>query len=235
MRATLQRGVLAGLLAGLVAAVFSFVVAEPVLDRAIALEGASGADALVSRGQQKAFLFVAQPLVGAALGLVLAVAWGLLPRDVAVRPFLRSLLLGAGLFAALGLVPFLAYPPAPPGAGDPATVDDRTSAFLLSVALGIAVVSAGAAAGHALRRRGWALPPRAVLVVSGALAAVSVGLVVLPDPAGTPPTVPADLLWDFRLRSLGVQLLLWSVLAAAFGALTERADDPAPRSPAACG
>jgi predicted cobalt transporter CbtA len=39
----------------------------------------------------------------------------------------------------------------------------------------------------------------------------------------TPAEFPAADLYDFRLASLGVQFVLWSVLGLAFGALVERA------------
>ena len=224
MRGLLLRGLLAGVVAGLVAALFSYVVAEPVLDSAIALEGSSDGEPLVTRTQQKAFLFVAQPLVGAAFGLLFAVAWSLLPRDVALRPFQRGLVLSTTAFGALYLVPFLAYPPSPPGVGDPDTVGDRTSAYLLAVALGLAVATLAYAASRALRRRGRPLPGRALAVAVGTAAVLAFGLWLLPAAAGVPTAVPADLLWDFRVRSFGVQALLWGVLGAVFGALSERAE-----------
>jgi predicted cobalt transporter CbtA len=46
---------------------------------------------------------------------------------------------------------------------------------------------------------------------------------LLPTVNETPAEFPAADLYDFRLASLGVQFVLWSVLGLAFGALVERA------------
>ena len=46
--------------------------------------------------------------------------------------------------------------------------------------------------------------------------------------AETPADFPATVLYDFRLASLGGQLVLWTALGLVFGALVHRAARPAP-------
>ena len=40
---------------------------------------------------------------------------------------------------------------------------------------------------------------------------------VLPAVDEAPGSFPSDLLWDFRLTSIGVQVVLWASLGLAFG------------------
>jgi hypothetical protein len=220
MGALLGRGALAGALAGLLTSVVAFFLVEPVLDRAIALEGGDG-DGPVSREAQKLLgLPIGFVLVGVALGLLFALAWHVLPSRATA--WQRSLGLALGAFLALGLVPQLRYPSNPPGVGDPDTITGRTSSYLLVVALGVAVVCAAYAALRALDRRGVTASVRQPLVVAGAVAVVALGYALLPS-SGDAVDVPATLVWDFRIRSLGVLALLYAALGAGFGLLSERA------------
>jgi hypothetical protein len=137
-----------------------------------------------------------------------------------------ALLLSAGLFLALVLVPFVKYPPNPPGVGDPDTITRRT---LLYVAmLGISVAALAAAAQIARR-----VPPRLgplTRPVAGAVAFIAIVLAAgafMPTVAEVPESFPAGLLWDFRLTSLLTQVALWGILAAVFAVLADRARDPA--------
>lgn len=221
LRHALLRGLLAGAAAGLVTGLLALLFAEPTLDAAIGLEPAGG-DELFSRTTQKAGLVLGLVLVGLALGALYALAYRVLPEDLRARPWTRSLALALGGFTALYLVPFLRYPGNPPGVGDETTLDSRTSAYFLCMALGLAVVSAAFALSRALGRRGVPAWQRQSAVALGAVAVVAGAYALMPAaaPVGD---IPADLLWDFRLRSLGLQVALWATLGAVFGALSERA------------
>lgn len=222
LKAPLLRGLLAGALAGLLTGLVALLFAEPTLDAAIALEPAGGGEELFSRGAQKAGLVLGLVLVGLALGALFALAYRVLPTDLAARPWYRSLALALGGFTALYLVPFLRYPATPPGVGDDATVGSRTSAYLLCVALGVIVTSGAFAGARALARRGVPAWQRQGGVAIAAVLVVGVGYTLLPASAGLE-DVPADLVWDVRIRSFGLQVLLYATLGAIFGALSERA------------
>ncbi|WP_162795634.1 CbtA family protein, partial [Nonomuraea lactucae] len=74
--ALVARGLLLGLLAGLVAGSFAFVVGEPLLDTAIAMERPLAGEApVVSRSAQKAGLFLATGLYGLAVGGIFALVF----------------------------------------------------------------------------------------------------------------------------------------------------------------
>jgi uncharacterized membrane protein YidH (DUF202 family) len=229
LRRPLLRGLLAGAVAGLLTGVVALLFAEPTLDAAIALEQAGG-DELFTRAEQKAGLVAGLVLVGLALGALFALSYRLLPGDLRARPWTRSLALAAGGFTAIYLVPFLRYPANPPGVGDESTLDARTSAYLLCIALGVAVVAGGFAAARALARRGLPSWQRQPLVAVAAVGLVGLAYALLP--AAAPLTeVPADLVWDFRLRSIGLQVLFYAALGAVFGALAERTESVAAPDP----
>jgi uncharacterized membrane protein YidH (DUF202 family) len=229
LKRTLLRGLLAGATAGLLTGLVALLFAEPTLDAAIALEQ-PGADELFTRGEQKAGLVLGLVLVGLALGALFALAYRVLPHDLRARPWTRSLALAAGGFTAIYLVPFLRYPANPPGIGDESTLDARTSAYLLCIALGVVVVTGGFAASRALARRGLPSWQRQPVVAVVAVGAVALAYALMPSAVALT-EVPADLVWDFRLRSLGLQVLFYATLGAVFGALAERATSVAAPDP----
>lgn len=231
--ALLRRGLLIGALAGLLAGLFGLAVGESRVQRAIDVEQRQLAreagtapradEQLVSRDGQRAGLPLATTLYGAFLGglfaCVFAAARG---RVGAASAWQLSTRLAAALFAALVLIPFLKYPANPPAVGDPATIGQRTAAYLVLLAACLLALLAGVRAARAVRADAapWARP-----LVAGAtfLGTVVLAMVLLPAAEAVPASFPSDLLWEFRLTSLGTQLVLWATLGTGFGVLTHRA------------
>ncbi|MFC8301950.1 CbtA family protein [Micromonospora orduensis] len=229
----LVRGLLAGLVAGLLAGVFAYVAGEPHVEAAIAIEEAAAVhaepaagghdheDALVSRNGQRGGLFLATGLFGAAMGGLLATAYVLLARRRRAYDDGRSglPLAGAALLGAV-IVPFLKYPANPPAVGDPATVNQRTVTYLLMVVLGLVAVWAGSLGYRAV---GSKAPSglRAAAAVGGFLLVTVVSYVVMPSFQEVPADFPAALLWDFRLASLGTQVVLWTGIGLLFATLMQ--------------
>jgi len=230
MRNVLLRGALSGAAAGLLTSVAAYFFVEPVLSAAIALEGPPDEAAPVSRQTQTLLGMPAGfVLAGVALGLLFAVAYRVLPSTAA--SWRRSVGLAAGGFAALALIPALRYPANPPGVGDPETIAGRTSSYLLAVALGVVVVAGAYAALRALAARGVTQAVRQSAVTAGALVVTAVGFALLPDIVD-PVNAPAALVYDFRIRSLGLLALLYATLGAAFGALTLQQEGASTRTDA---
>jgi putative cobalt transporter subunit CbtA len=224
----LLRGLLAGLFAGLLAGGFAMVVGEPHVDAAIAIEeqaaaaagDTGGEEPIVDRGTQSGVgLLLATGLYGIALGGIFATAYTVLRRRLRTASASRAALgLAAAVLLGLVLVPFATYPPNPPAVGDPATIDQRTGAYLAAIVLGLVAVWAGVVAARTQRAE-WS---RAAAGVAGFLIVVTVAFLLLPDFDEVPATFPAALLWDFRISSLGTQLVLWTALGLGFTALLAR-------------
>ena len=138
--ALLNRALVAGLAAGLLLALYTLVVVEPTIDRAVALEeqtaaaasdGHSHADEeepLFSRGTQvgggMAATMIYASIVAAVFGTVLASIRHRLPHFTELG---RVLWLAAVTFGAVALVPGIKYPANPPAVGDPDTVNEAPS------------------------------------------------------------------------------------------------------------
>ena len=229
--AVLIGAVIAGVLAGLVASVLLTFTAEPVIDQAIAVEesrrraveahNAAAEPELVARSEQKgAGRFAAYGLGGAAYGVIFGTAFLALRR----RPgdaFGRALLAGALVAGAFTVMPFIKYPPNPPAVGDPATISERQWKYLALVFLSLVVLSGAARLSGRLRQRQWLDDER--LIAVGLAVVVPLGLIgALLPPFSDPIELPANLVWRFRIASLGGNLLLWTVLTVAFGAAAVR-------------
>jgi predicted cobalt transporter CbtA len=249
--ATVWRGVFAGLLAGLLAGLFALVVAEPTMDRAIALEEQRSAaahpgeehaeDPVFTRSEQKFGLTVTAPLVGGALGALFALTYAAArrrdpaPGQLPMRPWTQSLLLATGGFIALAALPFLRYPANPPGVGDPETVTTRTAAWLATIVIGLVALWLVVRVRHLLAARG---SDRPILdLASGAIMVGAFLLILLLPDNRDPVEAPATLIWHFRLLALGMQAVLWAALGIIFGLLVERAvrSGAPPRQPATVG
>lgn len=230
IRSLLVRGMLVGLGAGVLAFGFAYLFGEPQVQHAIDFEdylaklAHEPAEAkVVSRGMQRTLgLLTGTVVLGISLGgifaLVYAYAYGRLGR-LSVR--MTSLVLAAAAFFTITLVPFTKYPANPPTIGNPDTIDKRTLLFMVMIAITILAVIGAARVRHALLARlgGW----NATIVAAAAFVAViAVAQLVLPAVHETPKGFPADVLYRFRLASLGINLTLWSVIGLGFGAAAQR-------------
>lgn len=229
MRMLLVRGMLAGLVAGLLALAFAKVVGEPEIDRAVTFEqqeiaqrGEPPQPVLVSRAVQGGIglataIGIYSVAIGGLFALAFALAYGRIgsfgARETAAG-------LAAGGFVAVALLPFLKYPANPPSVGNPATLDRRTAlyfAMILFSLLGV-IVWAWLSRSLAPRFGAW----NAVLTAGGVFLLYAVAIhLALPSFDEVPPGFPATVLWNFRLASLGTQVVLWSTLGLVFGALIE--------------
>lgn len=238
MGALVMRGMLAGVLAAALAFVFATAFGEPAIEEAIALEGTVAAHGQersqdapahaeetgpVSRGVQRtAGLAVGLGVLGAALGGVFAILFALARGRLGLASDRITALLIAGLaFTSAYLVPFLKYPANPPAIGHAETIEARTVAYV-----GMFLCSVlGMAAAVMLQRRlaetrgDWNASLAAVALF---LAAVAVFAWGLPTFSEVPDAFPATTLWNFRVASIGTQLLLWLGTGLFFAALTGR-------------
>jgi predicted cobalt transporter CbtA len=236
--ALLRRGLAAGAAAGVASAVVAWFVVEPALRRALVVEEAAAAAAhhrhhaasmhhhaepLVSRSMQELGGLVTTGVAGVLFGVVFAVVFARARHRLPARTdFGRAVVLALLGFGVFALLPGLKYPASPPGVGDPATVGDRTLLYVASIVLGVFVVLTVSGVDRLLAARELSAPRRQSLDALTAVALVVVVLVTLPpSPDGVPATMPAALLWDFRVASLAQLATMWAVMGVTFGLLAE--------------
>jgi hypothetical protein len=243
----LLRGMLVGIIAGLLCFSFLKIVGEPQVDRAITFEtqldeakAQAAAQALIAKGlpapkeepepelvsrpvQAGIGLFTGVMIYNGAFGglfaLAFALAYGRRMGDLGPRAT-AAVLAVVGLIAVY-IVPNLKYPANPPSVGEPATIGVRTALYFSMIAISLAaMIAAGMLRLRLLPRYGaW----NAFLIAAGAylIVVIAVGL-ALPPINEVPGQFPAVVLWQFRIASLGAQLIMWATTGLVFGALAER-------------
>lgn len=176
-------------------------------------------DELFSRGVQEIGGALGLIIFGIALGVIFAIVLAsLAPRMGYVTALQASLRLGLVGFIVVVVIPFLKYPANPPGVNDPDTINERT--LLYFAVLGLSIVLAYGV-WHVVQRFQWPAVTRAWLgagLYAGGLAAI---FLALPDPADEI-TAPTDIVWDFRLATLGGLAAAWATLSLTMGTLLTR-------------
>src|SRR5689334_4546930 len=222
------RGLLAGAIGGVLAFMFARTLVEPVITRALAYEeshehGHEHGVELFTRGVQANIGMGFGVLAfSVAMGALFAVAYCVLYGRVGnLSPRSLSVALACGMFLSLYVIPFLKYPPNPPATSLEETIRQRTLLYLLMVVLSAALLVAAVYLGHRLVAQygRWS----ATLIGAGAyVVAIAVVMLVLPTIDETPGDFSAEVLYDFRLYSLGTQFVLWAMIGLVFGSMADR-------------
>lgn len=231
-----SRLVLAGLLAGCLAGVFSLVVTERAIAPGLELEetrAAAGAaeldhtEQLFSRSEQLFGGFLGTVVAGIVVGLVFAVVFAAVRHRLPGRTDVaRVSLLAAIGFGVFALLPALKIPANPPAVGDPDTVGTRTAIYGGVLVCGVVTTMLVAALVSWLRERGVGEAATAFVATATTGLCLALILVLVPDnPDAIAADVPAAMLWDFRLASLGQSAVLWAGLGLIGGWLVDRVTD----------
>lgn len=239
VKTLLLRGMAAGLAAGLTYFVFAYLFGEGAVDGAIAYEehvgGAHDAAAeapLVSRGIQSTVgLGVAAVLYGIVIGGFLALAYSAVVGRVGRLGARATAAVIAGVgFVAVAAVPFLKYPANPPASTLDASVGQRTGPYVALIIISVALAIGAAMVQRSLTAR-WGTWNATLTAIGAYVATAGIVGLLLPTVDETPADFPATVLYDFRLASIGGQVVLWAVLGIAFGVLV----DDRPKRPAGTG
>lgn len=235
-----------GAVAGVATFVFSRVLIAPLIGAAVDYEserehahlggGHEHGHELFTRSVQENFGAATGVIAFAmVMGVLFAVAFGLL-RTVLERrgfrpdPAALALLLAAGMFVAVALMPGLKYPANPPSVGLDDTVPARSSAFLTLLAVSVVAASVAVVAGAAWARR-WGGWRAGGVAVGGYLAVMLCAMALLPSFHEVPGPVrepggalvldgfPAEVLADFRVYTWVNQAVMWLVIGATFAGL----------------
>jgi predicted cobalt transporter CbtA len=179
---------------------------------------------LVSRSVQAGLgLFVAVLVYSAAFGglfgLAFAFAYG--RASGTLTPQALSAVMAAIGFVAIYLVPNLKYPANPPAVGEPETIGARTALYFVMIAISLAamIVSLATKRFFAERFSAWNAD---LLVAACYIVLAGIAALLLPAVNEVPDGFPAVVLWNFRIASIGAQLIMWATLGLLFGALSQR-------------
>lgn len=168
--------------------------------------------------------------LGALFAVVFAVAYGRVG-NISARAL--SVVIAAGMLISVWIVPSLKYPPNPPATSLEETITQRTELYLLMVGLSVILMVAAVYLGRQLTPKlgAW----NATLVGGAAyLVAVSVVMLILPTFNEIPgpmvndagvivfPGFSAVDLYEFRLFSLGTQVIVWATIGLVSAALFTR-------------
>ncbi len=229
------RGFIVGILAGLLAFGWARTFGEPAVNVAINFESAQDAakaaaavaagkprpaedPVIFSRTVQSGIgLLTGMVVAGAGLGCLFAVLFAFANgRMGKLGPGPTSILIAFFGLMSVYVVPMLKYPANPPSVGEPATIKYRTGLYFLMMAISIAATLG------ALRLR-RSLVPRygawngSLLALGAYLVVIAAAYVGLPGINEVPRAFPAVTLWNFRVASFGIQIVLWGTLGIVFG------------------
>ncbi|KRD05210.1 cobalt transporter [Mycobacterium sp. Root265] len=180
--------------------------------------------------------------MGALLAVLFCVAYGRIAGpagrsaatgESALSARATAVLLAGGMLISLWIVPSLKYPPNPPAVSLDETIQQRTLLYLL-----LTVLSAALLVGSVLLAR--KLAPKfgawnaSLLGAADYIVSMAVVFLLMPTISETPGPItddagtilfgafPADDLYEFRLYSLGTQVVMWTTIGLVFAALVSR-------------
>jgi hypothetical protein len=223
--------------------------AQALLDKAAGLPVSSEGPDIFSRTiQADVGIGVGLILFGAAMGTFFAIAYVIcVGRTGRVRPRPLALLVAAAGFLALYLIPFIKYPANPPAIGHEETIRDRGTLYLIMLCASVLLMMGAVYVGQRLSLR-WGTWRGSLLAGAGFIVLIGIVMAILPslghlhanveeygrhatetplplrDPDGNIvyPGFSADLLYQFRLYSVGAQLILWTTIGLVFAPLADR-------------
>jgi hypothetical protein len=224
------RGILVGILVGLMAYVWAKVFAEPNINIAInfeaAKDAASGDDGgpeIFSRAIQSTFgLMTGVTVVGTGIGALFAMLFAFANGRIGkLTSQQTSVLLAFIGLVTIYIVPALKYPANPPSIGEPETIQFRDATYFLMMALSIAATFG------AVWVRSRLVPQYGswygtLITLFGYAVVLSAVMIILPNVNEVPQGFPAAALYNFRLASLGTQVILWMGNGLILGFVVEK-------------
>jgi hypothetical protein len=171
--------------------------------------------------------------IAALFAVVFVVAYSRFGGPGGLSARLLSVYVAAGMLLGVYVVPTLKYPANPPAVSLDETIRQRTLLYLAMVVLSVVLLVGAIALGRRWTRRFGAWT--ASLAAAGTyVVAVAVVMLILPTIDETPGPLrddagdivyegfPADDLYEFRLFSLGTQVVMYVTIALVFGAMAAR-------------
>ena len=236
--AVLRRYLLAGLVAGVLCALYLRILGEPVIRAGLDFEDSLPSEGpadpeMFTRSQQMIGGMVALVFVGVLLAFLFGTLYAFLRHRIADGrgDVKASSGLASVAFLLTVVVPWIRYPFLPPGMGNGETVFKRGFWELLLIVTCIAAFVIVEMLVARLRGRisdnlRWILAIVAPVVVIGII------MFVFPSVSDPyPDGIPAQLIWSFRIRSLGSYALYWAIVGIFGGWLVSRIAAMSPPAP----
>jgi len=219
-----RAGAFAGAIGGLALALFLRLVGEGTIGEAVSLERARNGvhHEMFSRGTQQVGGMLGAVVYGVFMGVVFAVILAAVRHRMASRDDVRrARSLAVVGFVTIALVPFLKYPANPPAVGSPDTIGRRTALYLVILAWSIVTTWAAWRLWTWLATRPVSEGLRVAAATALGFAMVALAFVLLPG-SPDPVRAPANLIWHFRIASIGGAAVYWFVVGTATGAALQR-------------
>ena len=213
----------------------AYVVGEPSIDAAIAIEESGGPHARagapmrrrpgteVPRSLQSTLgLLTATAVAGTTLGGLVGVLSALALGRFGGLGVRGSTCWSPAIgFVSLYAVPFVAYPPNPPAVGSAETIGLRTALYVAAVAISVIAAVTAVLVGRrlAVRWGGWS---RRLAATGGYLLVCLAAIALLPASTRSRAASRRPVLYEFRTASFVTQLALWAVLGVVLAELVHR-------------
>lgn len=222
----------AGFAAGIIHGAANLVLVEPLLDKAINIENqqlfASGEaedtpafwDEFNSfRNWQKGGQVLAGGILGLSIGALFGVVFAFSKNRLPGKKNVQKALVLAGLmWFVLFLIPAIKYPANPPTVGDPDTIIQRQSMYVLFIAAS-GIGTFGISQAYLKMNTNTA---KKLAICSGIFAVYISGLFFLFPPNPDDVTAPMSLVNSFRIMSATTVTLYWIANGVILGILWEK-------------
>lgn len=235
----LQRGVAAGLVAGLAYGLYMVLVGNPLSEYVHEAGHEHGHDGhdhghvheeaghVVSETTTAIVSAGSGVLWAIFLGGVFAIALYLFEPALPGRGDVKAFVLAGAGFFSISITPWLALPPAAPGAENLYGIDTRLAMYLGFVVVGLAVSAAAIVAYNRVRTRHVGV---GILAGAVPILAAVVTIPALTPTVVTHPDLPAELVAAYQGLAVLSQATLWMLIAGTFTRLGRWSASDADRS-----
>jgi hypothetical protein len=238
--AVIRRYLLAGLSAGILCALYLRILGEPVIRAGLDFEDSLPAEGpadpeLFTRSQQVVGGMVAIVFVSLVLSFLFGTLYVYLRHRIisGLGDVRASTALASVAFLLTAVVPWIRYPFLPPGMGNGETVWKRGFWELLLIATSIVAFVVIQVLVTRLKGR-VSDDVRWILAIVTPVVVIGLIMFVFPSVSDPyPDGIPAQLIWSFRIRSLGSYALFWAIVGIFGGWLVSRAATSSPKNPPA--
>ena len=210
--AILKAGVVTGLVAGTAMGGLLLLFLTPIILEAETYEvQIPDSHPLIPRNIVHFWTFTGAVMLGILYSIIFTFVYTMVQHSIPVKNTqFKGLILALNGFLVAVLVPSLYLPPNPPGIETSLSVMTRQSIFLVIIIAGILASIAFWMIYSRLSRK---YNPMSGLLIGGFVfvAIISTAFLLVPSNSNIP-SIPSDLLWKYRVESLGAMFAFWATI-----------------------